>query len=87
MNTKWIIGIEGRDDGKKNKTKATEATNNAKVINTQRSAGDVPDPEDAAKSPVAVFPIVGIGASAGGLAASKSDEMKDRQPQHEGDAQ
>jgi hypothetical protein len=72
---------------RKNKTKAAEATNNAKVINTQRSAGDVPDPEDAAKSPVAVSPIVGIGVSAGGPSASKSDEMKDRQPQNEGDTQ
>ncbi len=54
---------------KKEQTKATEATSREKVIKTQKSVGGVPDPEDTAKGPVAGFPIVGIGASAGGLAA------------------
>jgi len=54
---------------KRDKAKAAEETSNVKAIKAQEPAGNVPDPEDAAKSPEVGFPIVGIGASAGGLAA------------------
>jgi two-component system, chemotaxis family, CheB/CheR fusion protein len=54
---------------KKDQAKTAAATRKVKVGKTQDSVVNVSGLDDAAKSPAVGFPIVGIGASAGGLAA------------------
>ena len=54
---------------KKGKAKATNATGDAKAVEAREIAGNAVEAQDAIESTIAGFPIVGIGASAGGLAA------------------
>ncbi len=54
---------------KRAKEKASEKTPDAKTIEAQEIAGKAANAQETVKSIVAGFPIVGIGASAGGLAA------------------
>jgi len=54
---------------KKAKAKASEATRDTKTIEAQEIAGKAAEVQEMVESTVAGFPIVGIGASAGGLAA------------------
>jgi two-component system CheB/CheR fusion protein len=54
---------------KKDKAKASEAPGYAKTIKARESAGKEDGEQETAESAYAGFPIVGIGASAGGLAA------------------
>jgi two-component system CheB/CheR fusion protein len=54
---------------KRAKAEASVATPDAKTIEAQESAGKAAEAPETAGKPVAGFPIVGIGASAGGLAA------------------
>src|SRR5664279_4998689 len=55
--------------GKKEKTKKVEAMGGTKAIEAREIAGKDVEVQETVEKPVAVFPIVGIGASAGGLAA------------------
>jgi two-component system CheB/CheR fusion protein len=54
---------------KRDKAKASKATPDAKDIGAQAFAGKAVDSQEASESTPVKFPIVGIGASAGGLAA------------------
>jgi two-component system CheB/CheR fusion protein len=54
---------------KKSKATTAKAPDNAQTIETQEIAGNVVEAQDAARSAASGFPVVGIGASAGGLAA------------------
>ena len=51
------------------KAKASEATRDARAMGAQKIAGKAAGVQEAATKPADVFPIVGIGASAGGLEA------------------
>ncbi|MFZ1641303.1 MAG: chemotaxis protein CheB [Candidatus Contendobacter sp.] len=54
---------------KKAQAKASEATRDAKTIEAREIDGKAAEVQETVESTVAGFPIVGIGASAGGLAA------------------
>jgi len=54
---------------KKDRTRAADTPEAAATVESRKSDGDATAPENASESPAAGFPIVGIGASAGGLAA------------------
>ena len=54
---------------KRDKAKASEATRDVKGIGVQAFAGKALESQDVAENTPVSFPIVGIGASAGGLAA------------------
>ncbi|MDP2886583.1 MAG: chemotaxis protein CheB [Ignavibacteria bacterium] len=54
---------------KKDKAKASVATRDAKTIEAQEIAGKAAELQETGEEPAAGFPIVGIGASAGGLEA------------------
>jgi two-component system CheB/CheR fusion protein len=54
---------------KRDKPKASEATRNAKAIGAREIAGKAVESQEAAENIPVSFPIVGIGASAGGLEA------------------
>ena len=54
---------------KKAQAKASEATRDTKTIEAREIAGKAAEGQETVASTVAGFPIVGIGASAGGLAA------------------
>jgi two-component system, chemotaxis family, CheB/CheR fusion protein len=65
IHPQLILGPGGLDDSKK-KRKGQKATCIAKAIAAE---GEVSGAEDTAGNSAVEFPIVGIGASAGGLAA------------------
>jgi len=55
--------------GNKDKAKSSKATGDAGTIEARHIAEKVVEVQETAKKPASGFPIVGIGASAGGLAA------------------
>jgi len=70
MKTESFFGIGGIMTARKEaQAKASEATRDAETIEAQEIAGKAAEGQETAASTVAGFPIVGIGASAGGLAA------------------
>ena len=54
---------------KNKKVETADATCNPLTISAEEITGNVPETKDEAQTPTVRFPIVGIGASAGGLAA------------------